>query len=443
MVGGVAGAPLRDTEGRHAAQSLARAGKGAGHRVAEMSANARTIVCLSSQPWQDGMWTNKQHIMSRLAAEHRVYYVEPGSIPVARRYSEGSRARDGVRAGLRTLLEPDHKVLDGVNVLRFTRLVPGFVMQLDPASPGRIFGDFDVRLRLLRRFLEREKILDAILWVYHPGYGPRTLDLPHRLAVYDCVDEYAEFPLYRASPSWLLHREEGLCRGADLVFTTSERLFEAKRSYNPDNTYLVHNVGDTAHFRAADDARTAVPEEIARLAKPVVGFIGAVSPYKLNLEWIAHLARAKPAWSIALVGPVGVGEDHASVAAISGIPNVHLFGHRPYASLPGYLKGFDVAVIPYVRSSYTESCFPIKFFEFLASGRPVVISDLPALEAYFDVVDVARTASEFVERCVRAVEDPRAGKARRMALAMENDWSSRIAKLMEQIERRLSASGAP
>jgi glycosyltransferase involved in cell wall biosynthesis len=262
--------------------------------------------------------------------------------------------------------------------------------------------------------------------------------LPHRLAVYDCVDEYTEFPLYREAPAWLSSREEALCRSADLVFTTSEQLFESKRGYNPDNTYLVHNVGDTAHFRAADDDATSVPADVARLPKPVVGFVGAVSPYKLNLEWIAHLAREKPGWSIVLVGPVGVGEEGASVERISKLPNVHLFGHRPYASLPGYVRGFDVAVIPYVRSSYTESCFPIKFFEFLASGRPVVISDLPALAAYFDAVGVARTADEFVERCVRAVDEPENGKTRRIALATENDWSSRIAKLMGPIERRLS-----
>ena len=116
-----------------------------------------------------------------------------------------------------------------------------------------------------------------------------------------CVDEYAEFPMYRGSPEWLLRREEALCRGADVVFATSERLFEAKRSYNPDNTYLVHNVGDAAHFRRADDAATRVPDDLAQLPKPVVGFIGAVSPYKLNLEWIAHLASAKPSWTVALV----------------------------------------------------------------------------------------------------------------------------------------------
>jgi glycosyltransferase involved in cell wall biosynthesis len=107
---------------------------------------------------------------------------------------------------------------------------------------------------------------------------------------------------------------------------------------------------------------------------------------------------------------------------------------------PQYLRGFDVAVIPYVRSKYTESCFPIKFFEFLASGRPVVISELPALERYFDAVLVAKTADEFVELCAQAVAEPERGKARRLELAAKNDWSSRITKLMELIECRLSMS---
>jgi glycosyltransferase involved in cell wall biosynthesis len=405
--------------------------------------SSHTIVCLSSQPWQDGMWTNKQHIMSRLAVEHRVYYVEPVSIPLVRRAKRGVlREESGAsKASLEELLfEPDHSLANGVNVLRFPRLVPGFVMQLEPSSPSRIFGDFDVRSRLLRRYLERRSIADAILWIYHPGYGGGALRVPHRLAVYDCVDEYAEFPTYRTSPAWLLDREEALCRDADVVFATSERLFEAKRDYNPQNTYLVHNVGDTAHFRRADDPATPVPEELARLPRPVVGFVGAVSPYKLDFEWIAHLARARPAWSVALVGPVGVGEENASVEPLRSLPNVHLFGHRDYSSLPGYVRGFDVAVIPYVKSRYTESCFPIKFFEFLASGRPVVISELPALAAYFDAVGVARTAEEFVTLCERAIDAPDEGKARRLELASANDWSSRIDKLMEQIECRLSPS---
>ena len=405
------------------------------------SGEQRTIVCLSSQPWQDGMWTNKQHIMSRLAADHLVYYVEPGSIPMGRRVSRGVVAPPNGRRSLGGFfLDPDHTVASGVNVLRFTRCVPGFVMQLDPASPARIFGDFDLRLRLLARYLDRHSLADIILWVYHPGYGDKALELPHRLAVYDCVDDYAEFPMYRGSPEWLRSREERLCRGADVVFATSESLFEAKRRFNPDNTYLVHNVGDASHFRRADSAATEIPEELARLPKPVIGFVGAVSPYKLNFEWIAALARAKPDHSVVLVGPVGVGEEGATLDGIAGIPNVHLLGHKSYESLPGYVRGFDVAVIPYVRNRYTESCFPIKFFEFLASGKPVVISDLPALSAYFDAVRVARTADEFVSCCERALSEPDAGKARRIELSFENDWSSRISKLMEQIECRLSPS---
>ena len=128
------------------------------------------------------------------------------------------------------------------------------------------------------------------------------------------------------------------------------------------------------------------------------------------------------------------GEENANLEPILGIPNVHLLGHKSYDSLPGYVRGFDVAVVPYVRSRYTESCFPIKFFEFLASGKPVVISDLPALKAYFGDVSSRGLADEFVECCARAAEDPATGKARRVDSSSENDWSSRIQKLMEQIE---------
>jgi glycosyltransferase involved in cell wall biosynthesis len=394
-----------------------------------------TIVCLSSQAWQ-GLWTNKQHIMSRLARSHRVIHVDFGTHHLlkapARRFS---KSKSSVLPH-RLVLEPHVSDEHGVTVLEF--FLPHALLQALPkAGELRARYLFDYRTRLLQHWLDANDIRDPIVWVYHPGYGPAAIRMPRKLLVYDCVDEYAAFPQFKAMADVIRERERLLCQSADVVFTTSRALFEAKRVYNPDATYLVPNVGDAEHFSRALAPELEVPAELAALPKPRVVFVGAVSDYKLNLEWLDALAARRPDWSVVLIGPVGLGDPTTDVQRLLERRNVRMLGERPYATLPAYLKGADVTVIPYRINPYTAGVFPIKFFEFMATGKPVVISDLPALSDYFDVVRVARTAGEFVEQCEQAVTEPDVTRARRLELADEHSWPARVRQLMQHIEQRL------
>lgn len=396
-----------------------------------------TIVCLSSQPWQDGMWTNKQHIMSRLAREHRVFYVSFGPNPLPKlvrsRITHGRVAWSPVR----TLLEPSSYEQAGLTVLEFWS-PRAFVRKKAASHPWSIWANFDLRRELLGRYLEREGVSDAVLWVYHPGYGEQVAELPHSLLVYDCVDEYTEFPTYKSEPRWLIEREAALCRRADVVTTTSAGLYDKKRPLNPERTHLVHNVGDFEHFSRARDEATPMPEDLAALPRPIVGFLGAVSDYKLHAGWLTALARKHPEYSLVLIGPVGVGDPTTDVSKLAAEPNVHLFGHRAYELLPSYVKGFDLGVIPYRINEYTTYSFPIKFFELLASGKPVVISDLPALRDYWGAVHVARTSDEFVTACESALAERDVGREARLALAAENTWEHRVEKILVHVDRALA-----
>jgi glycosyltransferase involved in cell wall biosynthesis len=404
-----------------------------------MSERRRRIVCLSSQRWDEGMWTNKQHIMSRLGKKHDVYYVDFDQRPVGRVLGQ-ALSGEVPRRPLRGLFaRPREQMRDEVTLLDF--YASSAVEQLGHGNPLRVFGQFDLRVRLLGRFLQERGIRDAIVWVYHPGYGATVARLPHSLLVYDCVDEYTAFPEFAKSKSWIAERERALCQRADLVFTTAPSLYESKRRLNPEHTHLVHNVGDAEHFNRALEPDLPVPEDVANLPHPVIGFVGAVSDYKLDADWVLHLAQARPNYSIVLVGPTGIGDPSTDVSRLLQAPNVHLLGQRAYGSLPGYLKGFDVAVIPYRINDYTRGVFPIKFFEFLASGRPVVISNLPALKSYYDQVLVATNADEFVARCDAALGDSEAHKTARVELAAKHSWPERIRQLMEHVEERLAELG--
>ena len=400
-----------------------------------------TIICLSSQSWDDVMWTNKQHIMSRLAKDHRVIHVDYGLRPLPmylkRRLSK--RPQDALRP-LRLLT--DGVAARGPGLYVADHISPLIAGIFPHGHPVRDLATFDLKVLYLKRFLRRHDIHDAIVWVYHPGYADALDRLPRKLLVYDCVDNYAAFPTYRDDPEWLMLREERLCREADLVFATSPKLHETRRVFNPEHTHLVHNVGDADHFHAATLDSTQIPQdlqEIRALGGPVIGFVGAVSDYKLNLTWIEHIARAKPSWQVVLIGPVGMADPSTDVGRLSQLPNIHLLGHRDYAQLPAYIKGFDVATIPYNINAYTESVFPIKFFEFLATGKPVVISNLPALTSFYDSVEVAYDAPQFLEACERALDDR--GEERALARtdpAFEHSWPKRIGRIMELIDARLA-----
>jgi glycosyltransferase involved in cell wall biosynthesis len=182
-----------------------------------------------------------------------------------------------------------------------------------------------------------------------------------------------------------------------------------------------------------------VPADIASLPRPIIGFVGAVSDYKLNLDWVLKLSEARPGYSIVLIGPTGVADPSTDVGKLASRSNVHLLGHRAYEELPGYVKGFDVAVIPYRMNEYTRAVFPIKFFEMLASGRPVVISPLPAVEQYWSAVRVADNAEAFIAACDSAIrDDSEADKQARLRLAAENSWDSRVSKLLRLVEAALT-----
>ena len=129
--------------------------------------------------------------------------------------------------------------------------------------------------------------------------------------------------------------------------------------------------------------------ELEALPAPRLVFTGAISAVKLDIALLVGLARARPDWSIALVGPVGLGDPATDVSALAAEPNVHLLGPRPYEALPEVLRGADAGLIPYVRSSLTDSIFPMKVYEYLAAGLPVVATPLPAIA---EVEEVAHRA---------------------------------------------------
>jgi glycosyltransferase involved in cell wall biosynthesis len=386
-------------------------------------AEPRPVVCLSSQPWHDPLRTNKHNIMERLAATRPVVWADIDYVSPLADVARFWRPRVE-RAG-------------GVTVLEF--YAPSATRRLAHGNPLRTFACFDLRVHALRAWLARARLPDPIVWVYHPGYGDLPARLPSQLVVYDCVDDYTTFPEFRGAEAWIGAREARLAAAADLVFFSAPTLHADKARLAPGRAHLVPNVGDIEHFARASAPETPVAAELERLPRPIVGFIGVVSDYKVDVVALAALARARPTWSVVVVGPVGVADPGTSVASLAALPNVHLLGRRPFAELPSFLKGFDVALLPYHTGPATRGVFPLKFFEYLVSGCPVVMTDLPALAEHAHLVEVARTPGGLALACEAALRSGDVARARRVAAAVGHGWSDRVAALLAHIDAGLEA----
>ncbi|MDP8249255.1 MAG: glycosyltransferase [Candidatus Tritonobacter lacicola] len=380
------------------------------------------IVCFSSQEFRrkDDLWTNKQHIMKRLAATNRVLFVNPLSCFSVRRCIRLKKPFP--------VLERDPENLwifwsHRITSRRFAR-------------NWKIHKWFNTALlrRCIRKLHMRKNL---VLWFYDPEMEYMPGKLGERLVVYDCVDIMSAFPRYgdpvlRAE---FIEKEERLVRRSDLVFATTDAIYREKKVLN-ESTYLVPNVGDFEHFSAALSPDLKPAGEIARMKRPVIGFIGAVTDYKLDIPLLEAVAQMRPDWSLVLAGPVLKPCDRFGSSSLSERENVHVLGKVPYEKLPAYVKGFDVCIIPYALNDYTRGVFPIKFFEYMATGKPVVSTPLPSLLGYSPLVSFGKSPTEFIGAVEEALrEEDESIVRKRIETARENTWPGRIRRIMGLIEQ--------
>jgi glycosyltransferase involved in cell wall biosynthesis len=245
-----------------------------------------------------------------------------------------------------------------------------------------------------------------LLWTYNP----RSADLlnlqPYRQSLYHCVDAIDAQP--GMDGPRLRRDEQVLCQRADLVVTTTPFL-QQRCAPRARRCVQFANAVDIEHFQQALDPQLPLPADLACIPEPRLLFVGAIAAYKLDLPLLADLARSCPQWSIVLIGAVGEGDPSTTLRAIADGSNIHLLGPKAYGELPGYLRGAAVGLIPALLNDYTRAMFPMKFFEYLAAGLPVVATPLPALEPYAAWVQREADAAGFARAIARALQqDPEA-----------------------------------
>jgi glycosyltransferase involved in cell wall biosynthesis len=356
-------------------------------------------------------WQRPQQIASRLAAHGRVVYVDPIGLRRAR-LSDASRLVRRLRAQDDGLVAPPA----GLSVLS------GHAATL--ASGVGVPSEWTARLMVaaVRRALGEARIESPVIWAGTPSPAlVAALDLlPYRLLVYDCLDAVTAF---RPGQLEIEIAEAALARRADVVLATSPEL-EARMRRGNAKPVLVPNAADYEHF-SRPVSPEEIPAEIRSLPRPVVGYVGEVGTW-FDTGLVRRLALRHPDWSIVLVGPAS-----SEARAALPDPNIHLLGRRPYAELPLYLAGFDCCLIPFRATPLTAAVSPVKLYEYLAAGRPVVSTPLPSVLPFAREVFVGadRCFLEAVDEAVARRADEGAAEGRRRR-AREHTWDDRVGAIL-------------
>ena len=388
----------------------------------------KNCILFSTADWDAPYWTNKQHTAKHLAQRDiRVLYVESvglrapkfhSGIDLARIWRRLLRGLKGVR-----LVEK--------NIWVISPLVIPFKHQWKLIS---LINRWIIRSSIIKfckmQNFQNEK---SILWTYNP-YVLDYLDIrQYESLVYHCVDDLSAIPGIDSKE--FIAKEQDLLREADVIFTTSKKLFEKCVAINV-NTYDFPNVVDWEHFSKAF-APGPDPDDLKDIPHPRLGYIGVLSDFKVDFELILNIAKEKPEWHIIFIGEEREGQYNFIVKELKEMKNIHFLGYKKYKSLPSYMRGLDLGLLPSLINTYTESMFPMKYFEYVASGLRVTSTKLKFIEGGIDNSINYFTKNNGViypieEQLSFGKMKPEAAKK----IISDNTWDERLSKMIDIINAK-------
>jgi len=370
------------------------------------------LIVHSHLRW-DFVWQRPQQVLSRLAATRDVLFVEE---PV---FSDDSAVP------LLHVTQPMERIHRAV-----------------PRLPSALRSQTTASERLVKHLVQEivgptgrlhTAFRQPIQWFYTPLPAATMLGAFDEIGVvYDCMDELSQFAF---APGELVERERQLLAVADVVFTGGRRLFEAKSRLH-DNVHFFGCGVDSEHFAQALSPATPVAPALRDLPRPVLGYVGVIDE-RLDYDLIAYLADRMPQATIAMVGPVV----KVDMTSLPRRDNVVWLGQQDYADLPSFLKGFDVALMPFALNRATEYINPTKTLEYMAAGRAVVSTAVPdVVHNFTPIVSIGGSHRSFLDAVQLAVAEPdlqlvEMGRRRARAASWER-VASEMSRLMEDATTR-------
>lgn len=385
----------------------------------------RDLIFISSVEW-DFLWQVHQEIASKFAAAgNRVLYIENTGV-------RSPGIADAKRIGLRL------RRWAGSLISRRLREVAPNLLVLSPlvmppfGSRGGHLLNLRVFLSLIKRRVKRMGMRDPLIWTYLPTDTAldliRLMKSPASMVVYYCG---ADFPLLATNRDACKASEDELIRSSDLVLATCAQLERKCQKLRPD-VYRIPSLVDLSVFPLSANGSKASSTP----ARPVIGYVGGLHRY-VDYDLLIAMAQARPEWSWVFAGAV-----NTNVERLLAQPNVTYLGQLPHANLAEHLRKFDVCLVPYLNSELTATVVPMKVNEYLAMGKPIVSSPLPAVvdfnqrhNALFIAPNECAPFLAAIEQALMTTTDHEAIERRRTIAAL-SDSQHQLDLISELIERR-------
>jgi glycosyltransferase involved in cell wall biosynthesis len=378
-------------------------------------------VVFGTVPW-DSPWLTEQNLAHALGRSRRVLYVEPPTTMLAPlRYG----LRRQTAAELRRLARRSLRRSGRIHVLRSVVLPPREHPRARAASAPLLRAQ--VRRAVARLGLERPVAVAA------RGIPDMRGAAGERACVYvikDLVE--ADGDLIGKDSRKLAKDVRRMCADADLICVISSRLRDTFAERGVAASLLPH--GFHAELASLYDAPP--PSDLDQLPRPRLGYAGRIDG-RLDFDALRALARRFGTGSLVLVGPVSPRLRGSALAALRRLPNVHMLGTRTRHDLPAYLANFDCALMPYREGAWAHHGSPLKLWDYLYAGPPLVGSGYSALGDYEPLVRFVSGSAAFAAAVQQALRDPQAGREERRAFALANSWDKRAAQLEALVEEHL------
>ena len=383
-----------------------------------MKKNINDIIILYGPQWTGASQMSKHHFARFQSENRKVLYVEaPVNI-----MSFFTRTKVAL-AALNSFLSGPTRIKENLWVASYLYLLPyrGKKVFFGARWVNRI--NQWIVSKFLNKDVQSLKLNNPIIFVG----GAHSYDLLHlfnnSLILYHCSDDYTFVPTF---PETFADLEKDLFKKCNMVITTAEELTVAKAQYN-SNIFTVPNGADIDFFLSTQDSQTTINDQIKNFESPVIGYVGSIFDW-LNKPWIKKAAEKYKEWNFIFIGPI-----ETDISELKNIHNIHFYGPKEYKVLPQYLKGFSVATIPFVFNKVTLRASPIKFYEYLASGIPIVSSNLPDLKSFKDYAYLVDDYDSYEQSLFNAVNnDNHELKNKRMNLSKKYSWTSRF-KMIDKI----------
>jgi glycosyltransferase involved in cell wall biosynthesis len=276
-----------------------------------------------------------------------------------------------------------------------------------------------------------------LLWYYSPMDSSWSLGhFQNRGIVYDSMDELSQFT---GAPPSLIANERRLMEHSDVVFTGGYELYLKKKQQHPNVHFFGCGV-EFNHFAQAGDPATSIPPDIDFMNRPILGWFGVVDE-RVDYNMVGEMARMRPEWSFAMVGPVVKVDPNL----LPHFPNLYWLGGRDYSVLPNYCRAFDVNMMCFALNSATQFINPTKALEYLATGKPIVSTAVKdVITQYTGLVDIVKTPEEFVLAAERAMRNPDKERIRMgIEKAQRSSWESTVATMQGLIADAIKKPDRP